>query len=390
MSNDRLAWLKAALHDWDHRGLRRRTTRRDTPQGPVITLDGRELANFGSNDYLGLANDERLVRAARTALVSEGWGAGSSPLICGRAVGHDALERALAEFEGTEAALLFPSGFAANMGTIPAVVGPGDAIFSDALNHASLIDGCRLSRADIHIYPHRDTEYLEKLFSENPARRRMIVTDSLFSMEGDIAPLRDLADLAKRWEAMLMVDETHATGVFGSHGRGLCEELEVEADVDIRIGTLSKAFGCIGGFVCGKQTLIDWLFQKARPYVFSTAFPAMAAEVAVTALDIVRSEPRRRITLLDKVAKTREYWRNLGWDVGDSESQIIPLHIGDSARAMNLAEYLRNQGCFVPAIRPPSVPEGQALLRVSLSAAHTPDMLGRLTEALAAAPRQGL
>ena len=278
-------------------------------QSAVLEVNGRELINFGSNDYLGLAADRRLIDAAAQAAQSEGWGAGASPLVVGRGETHCRLEARLAEFEQTEAALLFSSGFAANVGAVTALVGRGDAVFGDQLNHASLIDGCRLSRAEVYVYPHADVaqlaEQLEKSLTKK-YRRRLIVTDSLFSMDGDLAPLVELAALAERYDCMLLIDEAHATGVFGEHGRGVAEFLDCEQGVHIRVGTLSKALGSAGGFGSGPRNLINWLANRARPYVFSTASPPAVSAAALAALDIVRDEPQRRTSLLQRSALLRE------------------------------------------------------------------------------------
>jgi 8-amino-7-oxononanoate synthase len=376
-------WIDDELARLKRESLLRTLATRETPQGPVISLGGKELINFGANDYLGLAGDERLKAAARDAIEREGWGAGASPLINGRSALHAALERRLAEFEGAEAALVFPSGFAANVGTIAALVDRGDCVFADQKNHASLIDGCRLSRALVHVYRHGDTEDLAELLRNHKgARRRLIVTDSLFSMDGDQAPLREIVELADRYDCMLLVDEAHATGVFGARGRGICEDFGVEDQVHARVGTLSKALGCAGGFVAGSRKLIAWLVNRARPYIFSTAHPAANAAAALAALAIVESEPQRRTTLLARAASLRAELTRAGWNIGRSESQIIPIILGEPERTMQLAMRLRDKGFFVPGIRPPSVPDGESLLRISLSFSHTPAMIDRLTSTL--------
>lgn len=378
-----LDWIDDQLAQLQRENLLRRLISHEGPQGPAIRIGGDELINFGANDYLALANDERVKNAARTAIEREGWGAGASPLVTGHSSLHAELERRLAEFAGTEAALVFPSGFAANAGTVAALVDRGDAIFADAKNHASLIDGCRLSRADVHIYRHGDAAHLGELLSQNHNhRRRLIVTDALFSMEGDFAPLAELAALAREHDCILLVDEAHATGVFGDRGRGVCELLRVEDAVHVRVGTLSKALGCSGGFVAGSERLITWLYNRARSYVFSTAHPPANAAAAIAALDIVASEPQRRITLLDRARALRVELRRQGWTIGRGESQIIPIVLGDAKRTMQLAARLREQGLFVPGIRPPSVPAGESLLRISLSYWHTPQMIERLMAAL--------
>ncbi len=378
-----LAWLDDELNALDRRHLLRQLPVPLGRQQPVVQLDGREIVNFASNDYLGLAADPRLQEAAAAACFDSGVGRGASPLVCGRSKYHEELERRLAEFEGVEAALLFPSGFAANSGIMPALVDRGDSIYADAKNHASLIDGCRLSRANVHVYSHGDVSDLEKLLSQNhDARRRLIVTDTLFSMDGDLAPLATIVEVAKRFNAMLLLDEAHATGVFGAQGRGVAEAIGIEYEGLIRIGTLSKALGAAGGFVCGSKSLICWLANRARSYVFSTAQPAAISAAALAALDIVEQEPQRRVKLLETSAWLRNELNARGWNTGHSQSQIIPILIGSPERAVSLSEQLHQRGYWLPAIRPPSVPEGESLLRLSLTAAHTSEMLNGLLSAL--------
>ena len=389
MLHDRLDWLDDELTHLRDADLDRHLQTFAGAQGPTLAIAGREFVNFGANDYLALAGDPRLAAAAVAATEREGWGAGASPLVVGHASSHERLERELADFEGTEAALLFATGYAANVGVVTALVGRGDVVFSDELNHASIVDGCRLSRAEVRVYPHNDVDALSKQLQDAQTfRRRMIVTDGLFSMDGDVAPLACLVELAKRNDAMLVVDEAHATGVFGPHGRGTCEAAGVEDEVEVRVGTLSKGLGSVGGFVAGRRSLVEWLVNKARPYVFSTALPPAAAAASCAALDVVRTEPARRIELLQRAERLRSTLRAQGWDVGPSVSQIIPLVVGDAARTMQLAAQLRERGFLVPPIRPPSVPVGAARLRLSLSYGHTPEQIARLTTTLAElAPR---
>jgi 8-amino-7-oxononanoate synthase len=383
MTFDCLKWIDEELPALEAKGLRRQLLSRSGRQAACVAIDGREYINFSSNDYLGLAADPRVAESVAAALRENGWGSGASPLISGHAELHRRLEAELAQFEGTEAALLFTSGFAANSGTIAALVGQGDAIFSDRKNHASLFDGCRLSRADVRVYPHGDVEALNKLLSKTAKyRRRLIVTDSLFSMDGDFAPLVELAEIAEKHAAMLLVDEAHATGVFGEKGRGACEMFGVENRVPIRIGTISKALGGIGGFVVGSRPLIEWLVNRARPYIFSTALPAAISAAAMTALEIVKNEPERRIQLLGKAAELRRELSSQGWRLGPSTSQILPVILGEADRAVAFSQELREKGLFVPAIRPPTVPEGEACLRISLSYSHTPAMMEKLLENL--------
>ncbi|MBN2217835.1 MAG: 8-amino-7-oxononanoate synthase [Pirellulales bacterium] len=383
-THNRLAWIDHELDQLERGGLSRRLRTRLGPQRPELRLGDWQGISFGSNDYLGLAGDARLAEAVAQAVRTEGWGSGASPLLAGHAEAHRRLEAQLAQFEQVEAALVFGSGFAANAGTIAALVGPGDVVFTDRKNHASLLDGCRLSRADVRAWPHGDVERLDALLARSGRyRRRLVVTDGLFSMDGDLAPLVELADAAERHGAMLMVDEAHATGVFGLGGRGAAEALGVELRVDARVGTLSKALGSIGGFVAGSRRLIEWLVHRARPYVFSTAMPAAAAAAALAALDVVHDEPERRTELLRRAEQLRRRLADQGWNVGPSASQIIPLVVGRPERAMTMAEKLYARGFYVPAIRPPTVPEGESCLRVSLSWAHLPEQIDALVETLA-------
>ncbi len=393
-NGESLNWIDQQLD-----GLRREGLYRELPAplgavGPYCEVDGRKLLNFASNDYLGLAADSRVLAAASEAIAEVGLGRGASPLICGRTSAHLELEEQLADFEGTEAALLFASGFAANTGTIPALVAQGDAIYSDAHNHASIVDGCRLARAETHIYPHNDVDALERMLGEGQKHpRKLIVTDTLFSMGGDLAPLPRLGELAEQYGAILMVDEAHATGVFGAQGRGVVEHFAAEYprlddQVHVRVGTLSKALGAAGGFVCGSRSLVLWLANRARSYVFSTAQPSAASRGASCALDMIAAEPSKRRNLLHSAAELRQQLQARGWNTGDSASQIIPLHIGSAERTMRLATQLRDRGCWVPGIRPPSVPEGGSLLRISLSAAHDAEMVAQLLQALGVGSQQ--
>jgi 8-amino-7-oxononanoate synthase len=384
MPHNPLDWIDDELATLAERQLRRNLLMRSSAQLPArIEISGREYVNFGSNDYLGLAAEPAVRSAAQAAIDEIGFGAGASPLVTGRGSYHAQLEQQLATFEGTEAALLFPTGYAANIGTITALVGPGDVVFSDAKNHASIIDGCRLSGARIVIYPHNDLAALQSLLREGTSfRRRLIATDSHFSMDGDYARLDQLAQLAEDHDCMLMADEAHATGVVGQRGRGVTELQNVHDGVPIRVGTLSKALGSHGGFVVGSRRLMEWLVNRARPYIFSTAAPEAAAAAALAALQLVESEPHRRQELLQLADSFREQLREAGFRVGTSESQIVPIILGDPERTLRAAEQLREQGFFVPAIRPPSVPQGESLLRISLCWGHGEAMIHELLHKL--------
>jgi 8-amino-7-oxononanoate synthase len=363
------------LEERRQRGLYRVRRRVQSGQGARVRLRGRELINFSSNDYLALAGDARLARAAAAAARRYGCGAGASPLVSGYSHPLRALERALAVWEGTEAALVFSSGYAANLALISSLAGPADAVFSDALNHASLIDGCRLSRAAVHVYRHRDVNHLADLLPKKgrSARRRLIVSDTLFSMDGDVAPLPELVELAERFDCLLLIDEAHATGVLGEHGRGVTDSLKPGSwphERVLKVGTLSKALGTQGGFVCGSRRLIAWLVNQARPYIFSTALAPPIAAAARRAVAVVRQEPERRRRVLALAERLRQALRESGGNVGDSCCQIVPLIVGEAREAVMLSRRLQEQGLLIPAIRPPSVPEGSARLRLGVTAAH--------------------
>ena len=384
-----LDWIAEALDQLAAAGLERPQRTRDGRQGATVDLDGRRLVNVGSNDYLGYAGDVRLTKAASKAACAEGFGAGASPLVSGHSRSHDRLERAIASLLDVPASVTFPSGFAANSATIAALVGPGDAIFSDERNHASIIDGCRLSRTDVHIYPHRDVAALDALLAaEGTAhRRRLIVTDTLFSMDGTLAPLADLCDVARRHHAMLMVDEAHATGVFGLRGSGLVEEAGCADGVHVRTGTLSKALGAAGGFVAGHADMIRWLRHSARAWIFSTAHPPAVAAAATRAIELVAEEPHRRADLLARAAEFRDRLVAAGLDLGGAEAQIVPVVAGTAEAAVALSARLAEAGFFVPAIRPPSVPHGRSLIRASLSWLHPQSDLDQLADAIVACLR---
>ncbi len=381
---DPLAWIAAEADEWSRRGLERRLVPRRAPSPGRLAQAGRSHINFGSNDYLGLAGDRRVVAAARGAAEAFGWGAGASPLVTGWTEAHDDLAESLARFEQAEAAVLFPTGYAANLGTIAALVGKGDAVYSDRLNHACLIDGARLSRATIRIYSHNDAGELEAILTHDRGRfrRGLIVTDGVFSMDGDLAPLADLADLADRFGLALLVDEAHGTGVFGPDGRGAGSECGVADRVHVRVGTLSKALGSMGGFVAGSRILIDWLINHARPLIYSTAPPAAAVSAAHEALAIAQAEPWRRERVRSLGSRLRQNLIACGFELHPSDGPIVPLMIGEPERAMALAKALHEHGLVVPAIRPPTVPSGTARLRISLSAAHTDEEIETLVGAL--------
>jgi 8-amino-7-oxononanoate synthase len=373
------------LNDRRHCGLYRVRRRLQSAQGSHVRWQGRDFLNFSSNDYLNYAADPRLASAAARAARRYGCGAGASALVSGRLPPLRTLERDLARWEGTEAALVFSSGYVANLAVVGALAQSNDAVFSDALNHASLIDGCRLSRAGVHVYRHADLDHLADMLRRETARRRFIVSDSVFSMDGDLAPLAGLLELAERFDCIVLLDEAHATGVIGEQGRGLTDLLPHGAfpsERIVKVGTLSKALGSQGGFLCGSRKLIAWLVNHARPYIFSTALAPPAAAAARCAVGLVRTEPERRRHVLDLAEHLRTALCGLGKPVGASCCQIVPVIVGDARAATALAHRLEEQGLLAPAIRPPSVPEGTARLRISLSAGHTIEDVGRLIAAL--------
>jgi 8-amino-7-oxononanoate synthase len=357
-------------------GLYRTLRRVDGDQGPTLLLDGREVINFSSNNYLGIANHPALREAAKAAIDRYGCGSGASRLISGNMALHEALENRIAAFKGTEAALVFNSGFQANTGIIPALVGSDDIVFSDVLNHASIIDGCRLARSQISVYGHCDVNALERGLKEAPSRsRKLIVTESLFSMDGDEAPLADIVELAERFGAALMVDEAHATGVYEPNSAGLIARLGLGERVLVQMGTLGKALGGFGAYVAGSRALRELLINRCRSFIFTTALPPAIVAMALAAIDLVEREPERREALRRNCQTLRTGLRSLDYRVGDSGSQILPLIVGDATKCMRFSEGLLAKGIFAQGIRPPTVPAGTSRLRITVMATHTQDHL---------------
>ena len=361
--SERLAELESS-------GLRRRLRVVEGPQGPEVVLDGRPVLLLCSNNYLGLADHPRLQRAAADAALSLGTSAGASRLISGSMPIHAELESRLAEFKGTEAALLFGSGYLANTGAIAALAQRDEIVFSDELNHASIIDGCRLARAETFVYRHADTEHLEWGLRRAAERAALIVTDGVFSMDGDIAPLPELADLARRHRCRLLVDEAHATGCIGPGGRGSVAAAGVTDEVDVIVGTLGKALGGYGAYVCGSRELVDFLVNSARPFIFSTAPPPPSVAAALAALELLAESPERVERLQVNAAALREGLRSEGLEPIGSETQIVPLVFGEAGDTMALCERLLADGVFAQAIRPPTVPPGTCRLRLTTMATH--------------------
>ena len=372
------------------RALDRHLREISSGQGPEVKIGGRRFINFSSNDYLGLANDPRLREAATAAIDEFGVGAGASRLITGTLSPHLRLERALAKWKGTEATLCFSSGYAAALGTIPALVGKDDVVVLDKLCHASLIDGARLSGAVLRVFPHNHVGKLESHLAwarrEHAGKRVLIITESVFSMDGDRAPLRELIELKKQFGALLMLDEAHAVGVIGSNGCGLAAAEDLSGEIDVQMGTLSKALGASGAYICGSATLIEWLINRARSFIYSTAPPPVIAAAALAAVDFLASPEgeERRLLLRERIRLMQELLPRAGLEGEDvaARSAIFPLIVGNEKAALDLAAALQTEGFLVPAIRYPTVAKGAARLRITVTASHEEAQIHALCEAI--------
>lgn len=363
----KMDWLNLELADIRNKGLYRRLNTIESAQNPRIIKDGRELILLSSNNYLGLTNHPKVKKAAIDAIAEYGTGTGGSRLTSGNTDLYVRLEEKIAQFKGTEAAIVFSTGYMANTGTIAAMMNKGDLILSDELNHASIIDGCRLSHAEVKVYPHRDVSVIENIVKSSSHQKKLIITDGIFSMDGDIAPLPEIVEIAKKHDAMVIVDDAHATGVIGKHCRGTAEHFNVE--VDITMGTLSKAIGSMGGYVAGSNELIEYLRNRARSFIYSTALPPPAVAAAIAAIEIIENEdPAKK--LWDNVALYRKGLMDMGFSI-NSNTQIIPLLTGDAKRTLDAAALLEKQGVYAMGIRPPTVPEGKGRIRTSLMATHS-------------------
>jgi 8-amino-7-oxononanoate synthase len=374
----------ALLDELRDSGLFRELRVLESPVGPTVTLDGAPVLLLCSNDYLGLAGDPRVRAAAAEAAERWGAGAGASPLVAGHLALHAQLEAELAAFKGTEACLLFGSGFLANTGVVAALAGPGDVVCSDALNHASIVDGCRLARARTAIYPHGDLDALAAELRAAPHGRGVVVTDAIFSMDGDRAPLEGIVALARRHAARVIVDEAHATGIVGPGGRGLVAELGLEGEVDVVVGTLGKALGSYGAFACCRAELAAFLVNRARTLIYSTALPPPSVGAALRALSILREDPALADRARTNARVLRDALRTQGFDVEPGDMPIVPLVVGAPEAAMALCAEALRRGAFAQAIRPPTVPEGSSRLRVVSMATHTEDELLAAAGAFAA------
>ena len=373
-----LQYLDEALAGLKRDGLYRRLRQLEGEQLARARFDGREVVNLSSNNYLGLTTHPKMREAALQAVRSLGVGSGSVRTIAGTMDLHMELERRIAAFKKTEASVVFQSGFAANAGTVSALLGKGDLILSDELNHASIIDGARLSRAEIRVFPHRDAAALERLLEETKdIKRRLVITDGVFSMDGDIAPLPQLAALARSHGAIMMIDDAHSSGVLGRAGRGTVDHYDVHGQVDVQVGTLSKAIGVLGGYVCGSKSLVDYLHHRARPFLFSTSHPPAVAAACLKAFDVLEDEPERIERLWTNTKRFKDGLKRLRFDTGSSETPITPIMVGEADLAMRFSDRLFERGVFAQGIGFPTVAKGKARLRTIVTATHTDEDLDR-------------
>ncbi len=374
-----MEFLSEELAELEKNGLYRRLRMITSSQEAQVSIAGKKYLSFCSNNYLGLANHPQVVEAAVRATQEYGCGAGASRLISGTMQLHTELEDRLAQFEEKSSAIVFTTGYCANVGSITSLMNEEDTIILDKLNHASIVDAARLCRAKLQVYPHKDMNRLEEILKRSKQfRRRLIVTDGVFSMDGDMAPLPEIVDLARKYEAYTMVDEAHSTGVIGEKGRGVAEFYNVEDKVDIIMGTLSKALGSLGGFVVGDTSLVEFLKNKARSFIYTTALPPGVCMAAIAALDIVQGDVSYRKQYLDKVAYLKQNLEKLDFDLMGSETQIIPVLIKDAVKTMEISKFLYEKGVLIPGIRIPTVPKDTNRLRISLMASHTKDDIDHL------------
>jgi glycine C-acetyltransferase len=388
-SRPQLAYLTAALDELRAKGTHFNLRVLDGPQQPVCRYDGREVINLASNNYLGLANDPRLVEAAIAATREYGVGSGAVRTIAGTMRIHMELEEKIACFKNSEAAVVFQSGFAANAGTVSAILGKDDFILSDELNHASIIDGARLSRAKIKVFRHKDVAHCEELLQEVAAEpgRKLVITDGVFSMDGDIGPVDKLAAIAEKYGAIMMVDDAHASGVLGRNGRGSVDHFGMHGRVDVQVGTLSKAIGALGGYVCGSRDLIDYLYHRARPFLFSTSHPPSVAATCIAAFDILEKEPERIERLWSNTRYFQSELRRAGFNIGGvntpaTETPITPVIVGEGRAAMDFSRALFDEGVMATGIAFPTVPEEKARIRLILTSEHTRGQLDQALETL--------
>ncbi|MDP8263594.1 MAG: 8-amino-7-oxononanoate synthase [Candidatus Ancaeobacter aquaticus] len=378
----KLSFLTKELEELEKSGLYRRLRIISSSQEAQVIIGKKKYLSFSSNNYLGLATHQRVKDAAIEAIKKYGCGAASSRLISGTMELHDQLEKRIALFEGKEAAILYPTGYTANVGTITSLVDENDVILLDRLNHASIIDAARLSKAKIAVYPHCDPAKLNaalKRYSKH--RRKLVITDSVFSMDGDLAPLPQIIEVAKKHDAIIMIDEAHATGVLGENGRGASEYFRVEDTIDIKMGTLSKAVGGLGGFVVGSSDLIEFLRNKARSFIYTTALPPAVCAASIEALNIIEDDPERRQKYWDMVTYIRNGLKSMGYNTGASSTQIIPVIIGDEKKTMEISKFLYENNILAPGIRYPTVPKNEARVRLTMMATHSQEDIIKLLSA---------
>jgi glycine C-acetyltransferase len=390
-----LSHLTAVLDDLKQRGTFFRLRELDDVQGPVCTYDGKRVINLASNNYLGLCNHPKLEEAAIKAIKEHGVGSGAVRTIAGTMRIHMELEEKIAGFKNVEACVVFQSGFTANAGTVGSILGKDDFILSDELNHASIIDGARLSKAKIKVFRHKDVAHCEELLKEveNEPGKKLIITDGVFSMDGDIGPVGELAALAEKYGAIMMVDDAHASGVLGRNGRGSVDHFHAHGKVDVQVGTLSKAIGALGGYVCGSRDLIDFLYHRARPFLFSTSHPPSVAATCIAAFDILENEPERIERLWSNTAYFKQQLESAGFDIGGrttpaSETPIIPIILGDGRKTMEFSRELFAQGLMATGIAFPTVPEGKARVRTIMTSEHTREQLDQALEILTTTARR--
>ena len=378
-----MKYISDELRKINESGLYRELNVVESAQGTHLKIKGKTYLSFCSNNYLGLANNPLVIKAVKDAVEKYGWGAGASRLVSGNMKLHEVLEGEISRFKGKEASIVFPTGYMANIGTISSLVSKGDLVICDKLNHASIIDGCRLSGADFRVYPHCDMEKLENILKKSTKYpRKLIVTDTVFSMDGDIAPLPDIVRIAHKYKAMVMVDEAHGTGVFGKKGMGVVEHFNLSKKISIVMGTLSKAVGSLGGYVSGDTDLINYLRNKARPFMYTTALPPAVCAASIAGIKLIRKDPSLRESLWRNVRFLKEKLESLSLKVIPSESPIIPILIGDAKKAVAVSKFLYKKGILIPAIRPPTVPAKSSRLRMTVMSTHTKKDLEKLLDVL--------
>ncbi len=389
-SHNPLSYLSDQLAEWKQAGTYQRLRELETQCEPVCRFDGREVINLASNNYLGLTNHPRLIEKAIEATRKYGVGSGAVRTIAGTMSIHLELERRIAAFKRVEACVVFQSGFAANAGTVAAILTPEDHIVSDELNHASIIDGARLSKANIHVFPHKDVGAADRILTEigGEPGRKLLITDGVFSMDGDIAPLPKLVDVAERQNAIMMIDDAHSSGVLGRNGCGTVDHFNLHGRVDVQVGTLSKAIGALGGYVCGSRDLIEFLYHRARPFLFSTSHPPSVAATCLGAFDILEQEPERIERLWENTRYFKSALAAAGFQTGASETPITPVMVGEAKTAHEFSRNLFEEGLFATGIGYPTVPKGKARIRTIVTATHTQEQLDRAVEILSKVARR--